>query len=201
MSHPHTITGPFISYVREDDDYDSVVARFAVITGEPESEWKNYRLAVVHNKTPFFIPRGVVGATGGALSMLTSAMMMMDDNDCVAANAAMEIVPDINGGLDAIGMDDSQLRSSSAWSAQGQSSMNKKKIPTVWEKLLEKFDYETAVDPDKPCPNNFRNDANDNDNDKCHFPMIGIQRSVAATNGFTTRTKGRRIASAIKISG
>ena len=64
-------SGPFISYVREDDDYESVVARFGLITGEPEQEWKNYRLAVVHNKTPFFVPRG--GGSGGAASGSTSS--------------------------------------------------------------------------------------------------------------------------------
>ena len=64
---PDQFSGPFISYVREDDDYESVVARFGLITGEPDNEWKNYRLAVVHNKTPFFVPRGG-GTTSGSVS-------------------------------------------------------------------------------------------------------------------------------------
>ena len=68
---PDQFSGPFISYVREDDDYESVVARFGLITGEPENEWKNYRLAVVHNKTPFFVPRG--GGGGGASGIASSA--------------------------------------------------------------------------------------------------------------------------------
>ena len=169
-----------------------------MITGEPESEWKNYRLAVVHNKTPFFVPRGVVGATAGTSSMMLPSVLMTDDDD--GGIAVMDVAPDENGGLDSIGLEDSQLRSSTTWGAQGQPQMSKKKNPTVWEKLTEKFDYETAVDPEKPCPNNFKNDSSD-DIFQCHFPMIGIQRSVAATNGFTTKMKGRRTASAIKISG
>ena len=130
LTHPNNtrvcpskpFTGPFISYVREDDDYDSVVARFGLITGEPESEWKNYRLAVVHNKTPFFVPRGVIGAAGGSSSMLPS--VLMTDNDDAIALALMDVVPDANGGLgglDSIGLEDSQHRSS--WGAQGQPQM------------------------------------------------------------------------------
>jgi hypothetical protein len=48
---------PFISYVKEDDDYETVVKRLGVVTGEIEAEWKAYRLAVVSNKTPFFVPQ------------------------------------------------------------------------------------------------------------------------------------------------
>ena len=59
---PNHFSGPFVTYVREDDDYDTLARRMAAVTGEPEAEWSTYRLAVVHNKTPSFIPRGSAAA-------------------------------------------------------------------------------------------------------------------------------------------
>jgi hypothetical protein len=40
---PELFSGPFISYVKEDDDYDAVVKRLGVTTGEPEADWNAYR--------------------------------------------------------------------------------------------------------------------------------------------------------------
>lgn len=52
---PHIFSGPFISYVREDDDYYTIAKRFGTITGE--TDWEKYRLSVVANKVPYLIPR------------------------------------------------------------------------------------------------------------------------------------------------
>jgi hypothetical protein len=50
------VTGaPFLSYVREDDDFWSLARRLGAVTGDPD--WAQYRLAFILRKTPFFIPR------------------------------------------------------------------------------------------------------------------------------------------------
>mmetsp|Transcript_6726 Transcript_6726/g.9306 ORF Transcript_6726/g.9306 Transcript_6726/m.9306 type:complete len:543 (-) Transcript_6726:119-1747(-) len=50
-------TGPFISYIRQDDTYHSIWQRFGAITGDSEKDWDRCRLAVVRNKTPYFVTR------------------------------------------------------------------------------------------------------------------------------------------------
>jgi len=54
---PNHFSGPFVTYVREDDDYDTLARRMAAVTGEHEAEWSTYRLAVVHNRTPYHLQR------------------------------------------------------------------------------------------------------------------------------------------------
>ena len=46
---------PFLSYVREDDDYYSLCRRLTEISGEADVE--KFRLAVVFDKVPYFIPK------------------------------------------------------------------------------------------------------------------------------------------------
>jgi hypothetical protein len=77
---PELFSGPFISYVKEDDDYDTVVERLGVITGEIEAEWNAYNLAVVSNKTPFFISRAttMTPALAPILSISDPAVAMTD---------------------------------------------------------------------------------------------------------------------------
>lgn len=38
--------GPFVSYIREDDDYQSLARRLAAITGDSKEEWWKMRLAI-----------------------------------------------------------------------------------------------------------------------------------------------------------
>jgi hypothetical protein len=45
---PELFSGPFISYVKEDDDYDAVVKRLGVTTGEPEADWNAYRYLYIY---------------------------------------------------------------------------------------------------------------------------------------------------------
>jgi hypothetical protein len=50
------VTGaPFLSYVREDDDFWSLARRLGAVTGD--LDWAQYRLAFIVRKNPFFIPR------------------------------------------------------------------------------------------------------------------------------------------------
>jgi hypothetical protein len=51
--------GPFISYLREDDTYDTLVARLADQVGDDtNTDWDKMRLAIVTNdQKPHFIPR------------------------------------------------------------------------------------------------------------------------------------------------
>ena len=48
-------SGPFVTYLREDDDYLSLAKRLGMITGD--AEWEAYRLAVVVKFVPFFLNR------------------------------------------------------------------------------------------------------------------------------------------------
>jgi len=57
---------PFFSYVKEDDDYDSLVARFIQITGD--TEISKLRLAVVDDKVPNFIIRPSSSSSSSSLS-------------------------------------------------------------------------------------------------------------------------------------
>ena len=55
--------GPFMSYLREDDDYQSLVRRLAAISGDSREEWWKMRLAIAlqqpnaHRKTAVFLPQ------------------------------------------------------------------------------------------------------------------------------------------------
>jgi ubiquitin C-terminal hydrolase len=56
---PLAFAGPALSYVRQDDDYESVCRRIAELFGESIEESAKYRLAVVHKRIPTFISRGL----------------------------------------------------------------------------------------------------------------------------------------------
>jgi hypothetical protein len=89
---PELFSGPFVSYIKEDDDYDTMVKRLGVITGEIEAVWNAYNLAVVSNKTPFFIPRAttrtpalapVLSTSMAGVSCLQSSCCINNLNFCV----------------------------------------------------------------------------------------------------------------------
>lgn len=58
-------TGPFVSYIREDDSFHTVLRRFGAITGDTDKEWDRCRLAVVRDKTPHFLTRPTHGQGQG----------------------------------------------------------------------------------------------------------------------------------------
>jgi hypothetical protein len=78
---PHVLVagGPFLSYVREDEDYHAVMRRFGAITGDREEACK-LRLAVVREGVPYFLPRvkaqAPPHASGAALNGSQATQML-----------------------------------------------------------------------------------------------------------------------------
>lgn len=66
--------GPVLTYVREDDDYEAVCRRIALINGESMEEAIKYRLAIVHKKVPTFISRQNNNSTDAKRSPSPSTM-------------------------------------------------------------------------------------------------------------------------------
>lgn len=177
---PELFSGPFISYVKEDDDYDTVVKRLGVTTGEAEADWNAYRLAVVSNKTPFFVPRAQTPALVPSSSSATPTSALM-----TAAAAVTDFTGDSVGGEDGGGRGEKKNTDTLKHNGNGNSNGNNdrdhkvnKKLCTVWEKILEKNNYEDAI-------NYIKNDllmyVRDNQpRFENRFPLLGIQRSVTA---------------------
>jgi hypothetical protein len=52
-----TDTEPFLTFIKDDDDIDSLRRRIGLMTGEADEEWGKYRLAFIKDhKFPFFLP-------------------------------------------------------------------------------------------------------------------------------------------------
>jgi hypothetical protein len=47
--------GPFVTYVRENDDLATFTARLRRVTGDGDDEWAKCRLAVVRNNIPHYL--------------------------------------------------------------------------------------------------------------------------------------------------
>ena len=82
-------TGPFVSYIREDDSYYTVLQRFGFITGDTDKDWERCRLAVVRDKSPHFIARPNRVSTGIAETASTAADLL----DEQGKQAAMVLKP------------------------------------------------------------------------------------------------------------
>jgi hypothetical protein len=180
ICEPELFSGPFISYVREDDDYDAVVRRFGVVTGEAESEWNSYRLAVVLNKTPFFVTRGST-----SVSASSSANNVTEGHDIEESHT--------NGQGNNNGGEEKEKEKEGV-----KEGVKVKKILTVYERLLEKYRYLDVCNVMKNKNIMEKNNAIY----KNRFPQIGIQRSVTqlsiAAGGQRTNTS---VGQSIKISG
>ena len=98
--HPIDVTGatpavhlPFLSYVREDDDFSSLARRLAAHTGEKET-WHELTLATVDSHVPSYLPRtapaGSTPATSPQVSGRKSSVV-----DSQADSQATEIDPDM----------------------------------------------------------------------------------------------------------
>ena len=62
---------PFLTYVREDDDYATLARRLGTISGDPE--WAAARLAVVVKTIPHFIPRPALSSVANNAASSKSA--------------------------------------------------------------------------------------------------------------------------------
>jgi hypothetical protein len=157
-----------------------VTRRFGTIIGEHESESLLYRLAVVVNKIPHFVAR----------SQSSNAVMATNTSteDGAGAGPLTDAAHTAIGGVDgsALNTDKNQNNGHGLNSSNGNGSTNnlvekekskKDKVPSVWERVTEKYRYSEAI-------NHLRNKVVMNSaKAETRFPQLGIQRSVtAATN-------------------
>ena len=140
-----------------------------MITGETEAECLLYRLAVVQNKIPFFVPRST--STGGTSTHVHSAEGAEHSTDVTSSDK--NHAP---GGTNANGNIAGEKEKEKEREKEREKT-RKEKTPSVWEKISEKYRYSDAV--------NYllnRGVANVPKGEN-RFPQLGIQRSVtAATN-------------------
>ena len=151
--------------------------RFGIVTGEAEVEWLSYRLAVVLNKIPTFIPKGSQTQTISA-SVSTSQLTSTDDSHSEIGSNHSNGHSNVNGngngnGNSAINENDINSTSNQKNSQNSQDKERTKKVPSVWEKVLEKYRYPQAM-------NNLTNKFISNQKFENNFPQIGIQRTVTA---------------------
>lgn len=155
--------------------------RFGTIIGEHESESLLYRLAVVVNKIPHFVARS-------QSSNAVTAPTHSSNEDGAGAGSVTDAAHTAIGGVDgsALNTDRSQNNGHGLNSSNGNGSTNnlvekekskKDKVPSVWERVTEKYRYSEAI-------NHLRNKVVMNSaKAETRFPQLGIQRSVtAATN-------------------
>ena len=158
--------------------------RFGVITGETQTEWMSYRLAVVYNKRPDFVIRGVTPSV--AVSVSTS--VHTDGNE---DGSGVGSVRGSGGGSGSNGLSDendsnqqdnhnNRRNNNNNHSNSTNNNQNHdrekdkvKRPPSIWEKIIEKYRWADAV-------NYTRNREIMSDKFENRFPQVGIQRSVTA---------------------
>ena len=154
-------------FTSQDDDYDSVVKRFGVIIGESEAESALYRIAVVFNKIPYFIPRvTLTGAVGASVQEGTG-------------DGGGDTSPSSDGGVTA------SEKTTTTGNGNGNSNSNghnvtekekakKEKGPSFWAQVSEKYRFTDAI--------NYLKNKNLMQSKENRFPQLGIQRSVTAAS-------------------
>jgi hypothetical protein len=142
-----------------------VVKRLGVVTGEIEAEWKAYRLAVVSNKTPFFVPQATTPSPAPVPVPCSSSAVSTSNN----ATASSDLV---------CGEDVGRESNNSDTHYYSNSDSHNKKLSSVWDKILEKNNYEDAIDC---CKNSTIMDGNKRFENR--FPLLGIQRSATTAAG------------------
>jgi hypothetical protein len=151
----------------QDDDYDSVVKRFGVITGEAEAESSLYRIAVVFNKIPYFIPRVTsTGAVGVSVQEGTG-------------EGEGDTSPSSDGGVAAQEKPHSTGNGNTNSNSNGHNVTEKEKAkkekgPSFWAQVSEKYRFTDAV--------NYLKNKNLMQSKENRFPQLGIQRSVTAAS-------------------
>ena len=100
---PEAFCGPFLSYVREDDDYYSICARLAAVAGDEVTEFEKNRIAVVsRTRVPTFISKPVVRSAASA-ALLTEQQQVVggggpnsaERKDDVSSSPAPPLAPSI----------------------------------------------------------------------------------------------------------
>jgi hypothetical protein len=143
------VGGPLISYVREDDDYQAILRRFTAMTGDKEDAHK-LRLAVVHSKLPYFVPRPRSTLPQAPSAPSIAAMVSLSD-PLQQATQPMECV-------------DAEIPLTRTESLPRVGGQDSSAVPSaVWTLLLEKYPHALTWS-DMPSK---------------VFPIVGIQRSAA----------------------
>lgn len=150
--------GPFVTYVREDDDYDSFFARVRSISGDNEEEWEKVRPAVVRNRIPHFIRRPTIAHVSSRLG--STKLSSSDSLSGMGTNAAAAAAAAVEGN-------EEETKSGGAAAAGPTAAEDK----TIYEHFLAQF-----KDWHGKTPAEVRGRV---DSDKWIYPTFGIQRSVA----------------------
>eukprot|EP01038_Epipyxis_sp_PR26KG_P010572 gene10572-14200_t len=74
---PDLFSGPFLSYIREDDDLTAIYDRFYLITGDEDIS--KCRLAVVKNNIPYFIAKPIISQSSSVVLSNTPTEDMNND--------------------------------------------------------------------------------------------------------------------------
>lgn len=146
-----------------------MVKRFGVIIGETEAESALYRIAVVFNKIPYFIPRvastGAVGASvqegagegGGDSSPSSDSCTTATEKPHNTGNGTTNTNNNSNGH-----------------NVTEKEKARKEKGPSFWALVSEKYRFTDAV--------NYLKNRNIMQSKENRFPQLGIQRSVTAAS-------------------
>ena len=157
---------PFLSYVREDDDYYSLCRRLTEISGEADVE--KYRLAVVFDKVPYFIPKP-------------------------SSAVAVAVVHNTTGGAGTGGGDNYSMPSNGSGNNNNNNHHLHQQdiISSVWSHFADKYPSfvsspsSTKKDSSIGNNNNLRGynypitNGKGKSNNTRLFPQLGIQRSVS----------------------
>ncbi len=148
--------GPFLAYLREDDDHESFAARLRALSGDSEEDLDRCRLAVVKDRRPTFIRRPTAGQT---ISRLGSSTRLASSDSLVSCNSLCE----------------TDLDEDASAQAQLQQAVPKKDQTAGQESLWELFaaKYPEFVECD------FSLAVSSAKNKKSGYPQLGIQRSAS----------------------
>ena len=145
-----------------------MVKRFGVITGEAEAESALYRIAVVLNKIPYFVPR-VTSTSASSASVQEGAG---EGGDTSPSSDGGVSAPD---RLHTAGTANGSTNSNSNSNGHNVSEKAKKeKGPSFWAQVSEKYRFTDAV--------NYLKNRNLMQSKENRFPQLGIQRSVTAAS-------------------
>jgi len=177
ICEPHWFSGPFLTYVREDDDYYTLAARLGRVTGD--ADWSNYRLAVTRAAAgskllvPHYIPRPtpVTTATTGIAGKEST-----QPPPGAGAGAIAEINQNATAEEEAVVGPMPLPPPSAAASSNTGSNNGKGQVWALFAKHYELFvncNYQDAKKQNKDL-----------------MPLLGIQRSAADVGAYDNNASG-----------
>jgi hypothetical protein len=175
-------SGPFVSYVREDDDFRSLTQRFGEISGD--EEWEKCRLAVVRDKVPFFIAKPSIATH--------ASLLVANHEEEQNFHNTTDSHFDLKNKITTNGEEENNHTTAISENENHNASVpTKASVPSVWSLLTEKYpEYAQSFETTRA---NIVKKVNLGDS---FYPQIGIQRSVT---DIVISTRTRRYAG-IKIS-